>query len=55
VRRARLETDGDITFYRKEQHDAATIARHIEERLNRIEQHILASSRPPNSSGGGGA
>jgi uncharacterized membrane protein YcaP (DUF421 family) len=51
VRRARLETDGDITFYRKEQHDAATIARHIEERLDRIERHILAGSRSPNAGG----
>lgn len=44
VRRARLETDGDITFYRKEQHDAAAIARHIEERLDRIERHILSGA-----------
>lgn len=45
VRRARLETDGDITFFKKEEHDAAVIAQRIEERLERIERHVLAGSR----------
>jgi uncharacterized membrane protein YcaP (DUF421 family) len=52
VRRARLETDGDITFYRKEEHDAAAIARRIEERLDRIERHVLSGARATSDGGG---
>lgn len=42
VRHARLELDGDITFYKKEEHDADAVARRIEERLERIERALAA-------------
>jgi uncharacterized membrane protein YcaP (DUF421 family) len=43
VRHARLELDGDITFYLKEEYDAAAMAKRIEERLERIEKAMTAA------------
>lgn len=45
VRHARLELDGDITFYKKEEYDATATARRIEERLARIEAAVMATAR----------
>lgn len=45
VRHARLELDGDITFYKKEEHDATATARRIEERLERIERALAVTAR----------
>jgi len=44
VRHARLELDGDITFYKKEQHDAEALVRRVEERLERIERALAVRS-----------
>ena len=45
VRHARLELDGDITFYKKEEFDATATARRIEERLERIERALVVTAR----------
>lgn len=50
VRLARLEIDGDITFLKKEEHDAEALARRIEERLERIEARLGALA--PQARGG---
>ena len=44
VRHARLEVGGGITFYKKEEYDAAALARKIDERLAAIEQRLAAVS-----------
>jgi uncharacterized membrane protein YcaP (DUF421 family) len=50
VRVARLEIDGDITFLKKEDHDAEALGRRIEERLERIEARLAEAA--PRSRGG---
>lgn len=47
VRLARLELDGDITFLKKEEHDAEAIVRRIEERLARIEARLPVAAPQP--------
>lgn len=50
VRVARLELDGDITFFKKEEHDADALAQRIEERLARIEARLATAT--PQGRGG---